>query len=234
MEIKNIHKIVAGVAVAAIIVPGLVLASKKLIGPSAVNCEAGNSCAITVNVPPSQAIDDGEQLGLATRPEDFTDLTGLRLSGDLQVNGTSTFVGTSTISILGENGVVPYSASSTMSATSTACDITNTSGRVRVITDLVLEAASTSNVGTFRIVAGTSTNGFVTSTSPIINDILVTANTGAVITPTSTLRPSGVATTSNGGVGLARLGYLPWAAGEHLSIKVASTTLQGICRVSWL
>ena len=198
---------------AAILIPTALYASQKLSGAAVVNCEAGGGCNISIQ----QAAIADEALG-ASANQDFTDLTALRLTGDLTVTGSSTVTGTSTINKVVETGSLVYSASSTMVAsTSTPCAIQNQSGLTRSLLSIGVQTPATNSTGTVTFTAGTGTTAYATSTNNLLLGTTIAKGYVPKVSSSSTLQTA----TS------------PWEANEYIVFKSTSETNVGTCRVSW-
>lgn len=213
MDTKN-KKILAGIVALAIVIPGAIWA-KSLIGPSVVTCEAGDSCNISIQQ--AQPV-TGEVLG-ASAPQDFTDLTALRLSGDLQVNGTSTFTGTTTFS--GAVSGVPKSVATSMSssATTTACSLLNTSTVTRTVIEAnVVDTGSAASLGSVTWNAGTTTALGVASVNKAVAAAITRLSGLEAITTSST--PQSV--------------YYQWRSGEYFAFVSGTTTNSGTCNIVYL
>jgi hypothetical protein len=162
-------------------------------------------------------------------------LAAVTASGATTLSGGATFTGNVKDS-LGFYGL--FYASSTFvtptTATNTLCAIQNTTGEPRRIADIAFVFASTTapKVGEFIINVGTSSNAYVTSTSPIINTSVITQNGKAMANTTSTINtimggwPAGVATDTR----FASENPI-WQANEYLVFKATTTTAPGRCRV---
>lgn len=218
MELLKKHKALIGLALALVLVPSSILAAQKLIGPAVVNCEAGNSCAITVNVPQSQG---GEVVLGASAAQDFTDLTALHLTGDLTASGTMVIAGTSTFS--GDLVGVPAAVKTTMSssATTTACAILNSSGLNRTVISIgVRDRGTAASTGAVMWQAGTTTYPgiAVAATEKVVNSYVTRVSGVDAFTTTSTAQSTSFI----------------WRSGEYLVLVSGTTTNAGDCRAVYL
>jgi hypothetical protein len=161
-------------------------------------------------------------------------LATLSASGSLTASSGATFTG----NVVNSNGFYGlFYASSTFvtptTATNTLCAIQNTTGQALRIADVAPIFASTTaaKVGSFVINVGTSSNAYVTSTSPFIKTMVTTQNGKAIASTTSTLDvilgwPAGVATDTYMGAE-----FPLWQPLEWMVFKATTTTAPGRCTV---
>lgn len=150
------------------------------------------------------------------------DITGnTAITGTLNVTGATT-LNTVSIATGTFSGNVPNIYSAALSAATTTASVANNSGASRIITSIEVIYASTSNsnAGTFVLVAGTSTNAYGTSTSPLINSFFTSLNGADVYTTSSTVYGTG---------GIHAL----WRTGETITFKSGTTTQIGTAKVMW-
>lgn len=132
----------------------------------------------------------------------------LTVGDQLSVAGTSTFSG----NISGSVAFRPTVSMTT--ATTTPCAIQNTLGSDRTLAAIGGVWTAYAGAGTVGLTVGTSTSRYVTSTSPLINN-LAFANSASqsVIATTSTLQSA----------------YAIWKSGEWLVWKTTTSTNAGTC-----
>lgn len=157
---------------------------------------------------------------IGANADETTNLISLSLSDDLAVSddvsigGDTTFTGTSTFSGNVSGSVAFRPTVSMTTATTTPCAIQNTLGSDRTLAAIGGVWTAYTGAGTVGLTVGTSTSRYVTSTSPLINN-LAFANSASqsVIATTSTLQSA----------------YAIWKSGEWLVWKTSTSTNAGTC-----
>lgn len=144
----------------------------------------------------------------------------LSVTGSTTYSGSNTFSGTSTFSGNVSGVVKEYTSSMSSSATTTACDFTNTSGVTKVVIGAaVVDRGSASSLGAVAWVSGTSTSAGITPTFTKVINTTVTRVSGAdTISTTST----------------SQTAYSTFGNGEHFIFQSNTTTNSGMCVLSVL
>lgn len=198
----------------------------------AVACVVGMVCALWLVFRPASVVvigNDGKAQQTSQKFGGTTGLDSLALQGSLTVAGATTLTGNiSTAGTLNVTGTSTFSgdvigaastfyATMSSSATTTACFITPSISRTRVITAVgVIDRGSAVSVGAVNWTAGTSTaSGVAPTGTKLINNVLTRVSGVDVISTTSSVQTA----------------YSSVAPGESIIFQTATTTNAGSCYV---